>query len=842
MSWWTGNTLRLVQNNLREVDADLDVDKLISQLKAMDANVLMMNAGGMFAFYPSRLPYQYVTPYLKGDLLGETIHKAHKNGIRFIARFDFSKAHESIFEKRPEWFYRTRDGKEVNYSGIVHTCLNGGYQQQNSLVILEEALTAYDVDGVFFNMFGYQNWDYSGNYYGICHCDNCRVLFKKMYGLELPPEEDRGNETFRKYREFQEKTSMAILEKIASHLKKLRPDIAISTYHPHKVDIVRHESNTALNRPLPKWLYSAAENIMPIMGSYAGKLVSNCSINAIDLTYRFTGVSRQETEIRLYESLLSGSGLDFCIIGAFEGYPDRENLETVSSIFRYHKQHEALFGQLQSVADVVLVKPSPSSVRDSSKEYFGVFKMLKESHIQFDVIKQDRLERLAANPAKIVILPGVEKLETSELEQLAEWRKRGLHIVATGGALAGQPEALRLLFHAAPGRIIEDTTASYVRVDDKTMFPQMALRDWVVVDGAFATVSFGEGATKRLPYIASASFGPPERAYGHAESPELYALGIMPPGVLARPDSGSAVGGRMAGVSVEGRSSKCGGNSNVEGCGSSAVVDIVSTDGESIAGDDSIVESGAEGEGSRIVGVGSVGEGGRLVGRGAEGEGSRIGEGGPVGQVGRLVGRGAEGEGSRIGESGPVGQVDRLVGGSAYVCWNIGELYFRHGFADYRWILLGALHALVPEEQRMLSTNAHPSVEITLHRLPDGSRLLQLLNLSGFNGMTYEDPIPIGEIEISLQGRPINTDDSNNQYNQNNQSNQSNQSKQNNQNKQSNQRAELPAPIALVIPGRSTTSVHTSMGAEARAVWRIRDGMAVLVVSGLGSYAAFHLK
>ncbi len=759
MNWWTGNTLRLVQNNLREVDADLDVDKLISQLKAMDANVLMMNAGGMFAFYPSKLPYQYVTPYLKRDLLGETIQKAHKNGIRFIARFDFSKAHESIFEKRPEWFYRTRDGKEVNYSGIVHTCLNGGYQQQNSLVILEEALTAYDVDGVFFNMFGYQNWDYSGNYYGICHCDNCRVQFKKMYGLELPQEEDRGNETFRKYREFQEKTSMAILEKIASHLKKLRPDIAISTYHHHKVDIVRHESNTALNRPLPKWLYSAAENIMPIMGSYARKLVSNCSINAIDLTYRFTGVSRQETEIRLYESLLSGSGLDFCIIGAFEGYPDRENLETVSSIFRYHKQHEALFGQLQSVADVVLVKPSPSSVRDSSKEYFGVFKMLKESHIQFDVIKQDRLERLAANPAKIVILPGVEKLEPSELEQLAEWRKCGLHIVATGGALAGQPEALRQLFHAAPGRIIEDTTASYVRVDDKMMFPQLALRDWVVVDGAFAAVSFAEGVTKKLPYIASASFGPPERAYGHAESPELYALGIMPPGVLAGPDSGSKVGGAAQ------------------------------------AGRISIVRGGIEGEG-RVVGGGTDGEG-SIVSVGTDGEG------------GGIVGDGAEGEGAR------------LVGGSAYVCWNIGELYFRHGFADYRWILLGALHALVPEEQRVLSTNAHPSVEIGLHRLPGGSRLLQLLNLSGFNGMTYEDPIPIGEIEIELRGWPINTGDINNP---------------------NNQRAELPPPIALALPGRSTASVHASVGAEARAVWRIRDGKAVLVVSGLDSYAAFHLK
>ncbi|MHA7964734.1 alpha-amylase family protein [Paenibacillus sp. CAU 1782] len=716
MNWWAGNTLRLVQNNLREVDADLDVDKLISQLKSMDANVLMMNAGGMFAFYPSQLPYQYVTPYLKKDLLGESIQKAHKNGIRFIARFDFSKAHESIFRQRPEWFYRTSEGREVNYFGIVHTCLNGGYQQENSLAILEEALSAYDVDGVFFNMFGYQNWDYSGNYYGTCHCDNCRARFREMYGLELPAEEDRGNETFRKYREFQEKTSMDILEKISAHIKKLRPDIAISTYHHHKVDIVRHESNTALNRPLPKWLYSAAENIMPIMGSYEDKLVSNCSINAIDLTYRFTGVSRQESEIRLYESLLSGSGLDFCIIGAFEGYPDRENLETVSSIFRYHKQHEKWFGQFQSLADVVLVKPSPSSVRDSSKEYLGVFKMLKESHIQFDVIKQDRLERLAASPAKIVILPGVERLDEEQLKKLAEWRMRGLHILATGGSLAFQPKALQELFHATADQVIHETTASYVRIDDKGMFPQLAQRDWVVVDGAFNAVTFSDGVAKSLPYIAQASFGPPERAYGHVESSELYALGIKPPGSDGNP------------------------------------------------------------------------------------------------------------------------------GGSAYVCWNVGELYYRHGFSDYRWILLGALNRLVPEEQRTLSTNAHPSVEIALHRLSDGSRLLQLLNLSGFNGMTYEEPIPFGDIEVRVQGWPPSGN------------------------------GEKPSrPISLTAGDIRTTSTTStangsltsgdlisgdsyagdrtassvpSSGSESvtKATWRTEDGATVLVVPKLTSYAAFHLK
>lgn len=621
MTWWSGNTLRLVQNNLREIDADMDVGLLMRQLKDLEANVLMMNAGGIFAFHPSKLQYQYVTPYLKKDLLGETIRKAHENGIRFIARFDFSKAHETIFEQKPEWFYRSKDGREVNYYGIVHTCLNGEYQQRYSLDILTEVLTQYDVDGVFFNMFGYQNWDYSGNYYGICYCDSCSARFKEMYGMELPDNEDRSSERFRKYREFQEATSVDILEKIHAHIKRLKPDAAISTYHPHKVDIVRHESNTALNRPHPKWLYSAAENIMPISGSYEGKLTSNCSINAIDLTYRFTGVSRYETEIRLYENVANGSGLDFCIIGAFEGYPDKENLASVAKVFRFHKQFEHLFGRFQSMSDVVLVKPSPSSIRNAQKEYLGVFKILKEAHIAFDVIKQERLERLSDSSARLVILPGNEQLSQQELHIVKTAQSRGVSVLATGGALAAQEEALEALFSAKLGTWIEDTTASYVLTDDKMMFPELQQRDWVIVNGPFAAVEFAADAARKLPYIAAASFGPPERAYGHELTPH-YGLGIAP----ARKEDG---------------------------------------------------------------GIG------------------------------------------------------------AYIAWNVGELYYDHGFADHKQIVLGTIdHGLRGE--RTLSSTAHPSVEMTFYRLPDGSYMLQLLNLSGFNGVTYEEPLPISDIEVRL--------------------------------------------------------------------------------------------
>ena len=114
MAWWMENDLRLVQNNMRDIDGSMDVDKLIAELKEFRCNVVMVGAGGISAFYPTRLEFQRTSPWLEDrDLLGEIIDKCHKEGIRVIARFDFSKTHQSFFRRHPDWYYRSEDGRAV---------------------------------------------------------------------------------------------------------------------------------------------------------------------------------------------------------------------------------------------------------------------------------------------------------------------------------------------------------------------------------------------------------------------------------------------------------------------------------------------------------------------------------------------------------------------------------------------------------------------------------------------------------------------------------------------------------------------------------------------------------
>jgi hypothetical protein len=626
MSWWKSNNLRLIQNNLRETDANLNVDRLIEDLQRLSTNVLMMNAGGIVAFYPTKLEYQYRAANQQKDLLKEAIEKAHAHGMKFIARFDFSKAHESIFDKRPEWFYRTREGKEVNYHGIVHTCINGYYQREYSLQMIDEVISNYDVDGIFFNMFGYQTRDYSGTHYGICFCDSCKAKFHEFSGLHLPLTESLDDPVYRQYKLFQDATTKEMLDRIHARVKSKNKDIAISTYNEHKVDIVRKESNTDNKRPHPVWLYSASENVQSLEDSWEDKLVSNCCINAIDLVHRFTGVSKHEVNIRLKEGLASGSGLDFCIIGVFEDYPDRENLPTVAAIYEYHKNNEQYYGNFISISDVALIKPG-KPVQKNMKEYLGLYKMLKEEHVLFDVLDQNVLATKAESPKryKVIMIPDITSFSEDELQALEALYLQGVCLFSTGGSFTEGVENASFLQHRFDVKLesvhVHTQEAAYLLTDNKELFASFPDRDWIFLTDSFYRVEFGPNTDKQLPYVIPSTFGPPERASGHRISEQHWGAGIH-----------------------------------------------------------------------------------------------------------------------RNGN-------DKAV----YIPWQAGDLYYKYGYADHKNAVMDLLHHTL-DQPLTLATNAPTNVEVFFHKLPDGNYILHVLNLSGFNGVSYTTPLPIYDLKVTLHG------------------------------------------------------------------------------------------
>ncbi len=78
--WWD-EPFRVFQTNLREIDAGLDVGRVVGRIAELGASAWLLNTAGIVSFYPSKLAYQHPSPWLRdrpsGDLIGDAIPEAH---------------------------------------------------------------------------------------------------------------------------------------------------------------------------------------------------------------------------------------------------------------------------------------------------------------------------------------------------------------------------------------------------------------------------------------------------------------------------------------------------------------------------------------------------------------------------------------------------------------------------------------------------------------------------------------------------------------------------------------------------------------------------------------------
>ena len=185
--WWH-KPLRAIQTNLQVKDTPLmNPAKIADEIQAMEANVLVFNVGGIYAWYNSEIRHHHINEYLPSefDLISEMIKECHKRDIKFVARFDFSKTDDHVFQEKPQWFVKDKDGKPVIYgkdrmgawSKLLTTCNNAGYRNDEFAVpAIKEVLGKYDIDGIFLNAASYH----------LCYCETCQTKYQNKYGKPLP--------------------------------------------------------------------------------------------------------------------------------------------------------------------------------------------------------------------------------------------------------------------------------------------------------------------------------------------------------------------------------------------------------------------------------------------------------------------------------------------------------------------------------------------------------------------------------------------------------------------------------------------------------------------------------
>lgn len=497
--WWMREPIRWVQTNLRETDAALDPQRFIDQVADFDANVLLMAMGGIASFYPTRVQYHYMSPYLTQgrDTFGEVLRVAHPRGIRVVGRFDFSRTRKEVFDAHPDWFFKTVDGEPAIYNGLYTACINGGYYREKVIEILTEALERYDVDGLFFNSFTNPASDYSGNPWGICQCDNCERLFRARFGRKLPLKPDAD------YEVFLHESTRSMAETIAKLIRSKRPRAALVGTVPEAGDMVFSESNTAVRRPLPLWPYMSSNNVNRARNSYPEKMAINQCMSFIDFPWRFATVPQNEIRIRLWQNVAHGGAAALNVHGTLE-QEDRMAVEAAGPIFRWLRDHQDYFVGQQSAARVLLLG-RVRGARASDTAHRGFFRLLSEEHIPFGVV--DNLDWLGKRDVDLVIAAGEA---SKELEQY----------VRDGGRLLIASPAVPPFDLGKPVKLWKDVQG-YFRIRDHSLFPSLRSTNLAFVYGDYLEV---EGKSP-ITFIPPSMFGPPELV--HVDWKDTAAPGLI---------------------------------------------------------------------------------------------------------------------------------------------------------------------------------------------------------------------------------------------------------------------------------------------------------------------------
>ena len=86
---------------------------------------VIINAGGIVAYYPSKFPLQHRAEFLNGrDLYGELVAVARQDGLAVVARMDSNRTSEDFYQAHQDWFARKLSGEVYRAADKFVTCVN----------------------------------------------------------------------------------------------------------------------------------------------------------------------------------------------------------------------------------------------------------------------------------------------------------------------------------------------------------------------------------------------------------------------------------------------------------------------------------------------------------------------------------------------------------------------------------------------------------------------------------------------------------------------------------------------------------------------------------------------
>ena len=241
------------------------------------------------------------------------------------------------------------------------------------MTILAEALERYEVDGLFFNMFGNPAADYSGVAMGPCQCDACQTRFRARYGRDVPATADAD------YRAFMADSSREVAAAIAELIHRKRPQRRVPHLHqgPHRRHHVRVEHRRRPGAAAVAVLGERQREPRARFRAGQDRHQPVHELRRLSVALRSRAASRDRScaSTRTWRtaarrrSSWSGRWTSRTATGLIAAKP----------VFHWHAKHEDLYVGQKNAARVLLLAAGDTA------SYRGFFRLLSEQHIPFAV-------------------------------------------------------------------------------------------------------------------------------------------------------------------------------------------------------------------------------------------------------------------------------------------------------------------------------------------------------------------------------------------------------------------------------------------------------------------------
>jgi hypothetical protein len=449
---WFRRTCRWVQTNLNEDDpASYDQAFWTAYWHRTHAQGVIVNAGGIVAYYPTRFEWHHRADRLGSrDLLGEIAAAARAEQLTFVARMDSTRTYEEVFKAHPDWFARMRDGAPFRAGRLYTVCVNGPWLTECVPAMLREIAERYRPDGFTDN-----SWSGLGQD-SICYCAHCDRRFRDTSGLSLPERVDWNDRPYREWIAWNYERRVEIWE---AHNRVTHeaggPDCdwaGMVQGDPARMCAEFRSPSRLLSRArivMLDW-QARAPNEAPYVNAVAGHFIRSVvgpATLAPESTPLYQGPSspifrhaaKPEPEARLWaiEGWAGGIQPWFHHLGASQW--DQRQFRAAGPLGQWHAAHQDVLVDREPLAAVAVAWSERNidwygrgeSAERVRRPFHGVVDALVAHRIPWIAVDLDRLEDALA-PTCTLVLPDVAAMSSAQCEAVRRFVARGGGLVATG--------------------------------------------------------------------------------------------------------------------------------------------------------------------------------------------------------------------------------------------------------------------------------------------------------------------------------------------------------------------------------------------------------------------------